>query len=215
MIKISSDVTLCILASPPSTLLHIYLHNALPFSLGTSEQVSIEIKTLVLSAGAQFPILTGIQSKINDIFRGLPHFLQTNSTVFTWISSTLVSPVPIKIRFCLFFLDSPWLYWGTTLGPLLSSFEYGSEPSWQSSLRAENFLNAQDTNVFSRRTLLNVVDLSVIRYYTVHLQYWIVVFPKRFCSRALFASKNNHGSSYPCSRKCRAFHNVLRDYKHL
>jgi hypothetical protein len=160
-------------------------------------------------------ILTGTQSKINDIFRRLPHFLQTNSTAFTWISSTLVSPVPIEITFCLFFLDFPRLYWGTTLGPLLSYYEYGSEPSWQSSLRAENFLNAQNTDIFSRRTLLSVVDLFVIRYYSVHLQYSIVVFPKRLSSRAQNTTKNNHRSSYPRSRKCRAFHNVLRDYKHL
>jgi hypothetical protein len=40
-IKISSVVMLCILVSPPSALLNIYLHNALLFSLGTSEQVSV------------------------------------------------------------------------------------------------------------------------------------------------------------------------------
>ena len=53
-IKISSDVTLCFLGSPPSALLVIYLHNALPFSLGTTVQVSVEVTVLVRSEGALF-----------------------------------------------------------------------------------------------------------------------------------------------------------------
>jgi hypothetical protein len=39
--------------SPPLALLDIYLHNALTFLLGTSEQVTVEITLLICSEGAQ------------------------------------------------------------------------------------------------------------------------------------------------------------------
>jgi hypothetical protein len=56
-------------------------------------------------------------------------------------------------------------------------------------LGAENFLNTQDTDIFSRRTLLGVVDLSVIRYYNMHLKYSIPDFPSVFARRPFWFRK--------------------------